>query len=111
MDSLNMIFTFIGVVAIVFGIYIFISKRLYGRKLDGVSKEKILKFVPYEAATYVLLGILMILQGQEQNIPFMHNGVVVIILMIVAVAIIAANVYFSNKILGPVHNTLEDRHL
>ena len=57
MEALDNICLMTGVVSVGVGIYVFITKRLIGRDTAKIPQDKISKFLPYETATYILLGL------------------------------------------------------
>ena len=100
MEFLDTYCSIIGVVAVGIGIYELITKKLVGRKVEKVSQEDILRFLPYDAATYILVGIMLALQGLNTYIPVMKSGVVVLITTVLTIAIIYFNWRFARKFLG-----------
>lgn len=100
MEMFDNFCTVIGAVAIVIGIYEIFTKRLVGRKLEDVPKERQLKFLPYDVATYIVCGILMMLLGLNAYLPFMNNGIIIMVIIVLSIAIVGMNAYFGNKILG-----------
>lgn len=100
MDSLDSYFVIIGVIAIGVGFYELFTKKLVGRKLEGVKKESIRKFLPYDVATYIIDGISMVLLGGGSYIPFMKTTVGIFAVIILSLAVLYGNWYFSKKFLG-----------
>ena len=96
MEFLDSYCTVIGLVAVGVGIYELVTKKLVGRKLEKVTQEDILHFLPYDAATYILVGLLLALQG----LPLMKNGIVVLITSVLTLVIIYFNWRLSRKYLG-----------
>ena len=105
MEMFDNFCTVIGAVAIVIGIYEIITKRLVGRKLEDVPKERQLKFLPFDVATYIGCGILMMLLGLNAYLPFMNNGIIIMVVIVLSIAIVGMNAYFGNKILGTPNNS------
>lgn len=97
MDFFNSYCAIIGAAAICVGIYVLITKKLIGRNTGSAKRETILKFVPIEAATYVLEGILLMLMGLPQYFPFMGKDAAVYAATGAALAIIVANVILGRK--------------
>ena len=100
MEFLDTYCAIIGVVAVGIGIYELITKKLVGRKVEKVPQEDILRFLPYDAATYILVGIMLALQGLNTYIPVMKSGIVVLITTVLTIVIIYFNWRFARKYLG-----------
>ena len=100
MEFLDSYCAVIGLVAVGMGIYELITKKLVGRKVEKVPKEDILRFLPYDAATYIIIGLLLALQGLNQYFPLMGNGYVVLVTSVLTVVIIYFNWRLSRKFLG-----------
>lgn len=100
MEMFDSFCTIIGIVGIIIGLFELVTKKLVGRKLEGVSAEKQRKFLPYDVATYIVCGGLMTLLGLGEKLPFMTSGIAVIICIVASISMIAVNAHFGNKILG-----------
>lgn len=100
MEMFDSFCTLVGIAGVAIGLLELFSKKLIGRKLEGVSAEKQRKFLPYDVATYLVCGGLMALLGLGEKLPFMKTGAAVIICIAVSVSMVALNAYFGNKILG-----------
>ena len=100
MEALDNICLVTGVVSVGIGIYIFVTKKLVGRDTAKIPQDKIMKFLPYETATYILLGIFLALMGLGKQLPFFQKGVVSGSLIVLSIVIIGLNIHFANKILG-----------
>ena len=96
-DSLLIIF---GICGVLLGLYELFTKNVVGRKLTGVSKERIEKFSGYDAITYIVEGLMGLLLGMSEKIPFMQNNIIRIIVIVVVIAGLVFNGYFANQILG-----------
>ena len=105
MDPMDSYFVIIGIIAVGVGIYELITKKLVGRKLEGVKKENVRKFLPYDVATYIIDGVTMVLLGSGQYVPFMRTTVGIFAVIILSLAVLVGNWYFSKKILGTPSNT------
>ena len=100
MEALDNICLITGVISVGVGIYICVTKKLVGRDTAKIPKERILKFLPYETATYILLGIFLALLGLGKQLPVFQKDAVIAILIALSVLIIGLNIHFANKILG-----------
>ena len=100
MEFLDSYCAVIGLVAVGMGIYELITKKLVGRKVEKASKEDILRFLPHDAATYIIIGILLTLQGLNSYFPVMSNGYVVLVTTVLTIVIIYFNWRLSRKYLG-----------
>ena len=100
MEMYDSFCTIIGLIAVGIGIYELVTKKLVGRDLDGISEDKIKKFLPYDVATYVIAGGLMALTGANAKFTFMQNTTVMVVSIALSLGAVAMNVYFGNKILG-----------
>ncbi len=100
MEALDNICLMTGVVSVGVGIYVFITKRLIGRDTAKIPQDKISKFLPYETATYILLGIFLALMGLGKQLPFFQKVAVIAVLIALSALIIGLNIHFANKILG-----------
>ena len=100
MDAMDSYFVIIGIIAVGVGIFELITKKLVGRKLEGVKKENIRKFLPYDVATYIIDGVPMVLLGSGNYIPFMRTGVGIFSVIILSLAVLVGNWYFGKKFLG-----------
>ena len=100
MEAFDNICFFIGIISVVIGIYEFLTKKLVGRDTANIPEEQCLRFLPYDALTYILTGILMAVLGQSSRIPFLQKPFAVPALVILAIAIIGLNIYYANRILG-----------
>ena len=67
MEALDNICLITGVVSVGVGIYVFVTKKLVGRDTGKIPQDKIRKFLPYETATYILLGILLAEMPERQG--------------------------------------------
>lgn len=101
--------TIIGFVAIGIGVYELLTKKLVGRELEGISEDRIARFLPYDVATYIVAGVLMALLGLGSKIPFMQNGIAVAAAIVLSLATIAFNAHYANKILGKTRNIRANR--
>ena len=97
MEALNTYTVVIGVVAIGIGIYILFTKKLLGRSTGSADKKTILKFLPYEVATYISEGILLIVMGLPQVFPFAGTTAGTFILIGISLAIVVVNVILGKK--------------
>ena len=97
MDFFNSYCVIIGMIAVVLGIYMLITKKIIGRNTGTAKKETIMKFPPIEVTTYVIEGLLLILMGLPQYFPFMGKGVAVYVTIGVALLIIVANIILGKK--------------
>ena len=100
MEMYDSFCTIIGLIAVGIGIYELVTKKLVGRDLDGVSQDKIQKFLPYDVVTYVIAGGLMALTGANSKFTFMQNTTVMVISIAISLGAVAMNVYFTKKYLG-----------
>ena len=100
MEAFDNICFFIGIISVVIGIYEFLTKKLVGRDTANIPEEQCLRFLPYDALTYILTGILMAVLGQSSRIPCLQKPFAVPALVILAIAIIGLNIYYANRILG-----------
>lgn len=100
MDAMDSYFIIIGIIAVGVGFYELITKKLVGRKLEGVKKESIRKFLPYDVATYIIDGLAMILLASGKYIPFMRTNVGIFAVIILSLAVLYGNWFFSKKFLG-----------
>ena len=100
MEALDNICLITGVVSVGVGFYVFVTKKLVGRDTGKIPQDKIRKFLPYETATYILLGILLALMGLGRQFPFFQKDLVIAALIALSVVIIGLNIHFANKILG-----------
>lgn len=97
MDSFSMV---IGIIAVGIGIYELITKTLAGRDAYSPTKEQIRQFLPYDAATYIICGLLLALTGSGKYIPFVTNGYFVVASIVISLAVIIVNVRMTRRILG-----------
>ena len=100
MEAFDNICFFIGIISVGIGIYEFLTKKLVGRDTEKIPAEKCLRFLPYDVLTYILAGILMALLGQSARIPFLQKPFAVPVLVVLALLVIALNIYTANRILG-----------
>lgn len=100
-DSFSII---VGLAAVGIGFYELFTKKLLWRDNVELTEEKVKKFLPYDAATYIIAGALLALTGAGQYIPVMKETWAVFTAMGLSFAAIAVNVIFSNRILGKPKN-------
>ena len=99
MELMDSYCAIVGIIAIGVGLYELFTKQLVGRKDLRASKAQILKFLPIDAATYIVDGALLTLMGMGNYFPFVAQSPVIIGIIIASLAVIALNVYFSRKML------------
>ncbi len=97
MDFFNSYCVIIGIIAVVIGVYMLITKKIIGRNTGSATKETIMKFLPIEVATYVIEGLLLILMGLPQYFPFMEKGAAVYVAIGAALLVIVANIILGKK--------------
>ena len=100
MEAFDNICLLTGIVSAGIGIYEFFTKKLVGRDTANLKQEQILRFLPYDALTYLLTGILLALLGLGGRIEFFSRTPVVIAIVAVSTVIIGLNIHFANRILG-----------
>ena len=100
MEAFDSICLLTGIASVGIGIYEFITKQLVGRGVVKATREQILRFLPYDAATYLLTGILLALLGLGGRIEFFAKTPVIIAIVILSIVIIGFNIRFANQILG-----------
>ena len=100
MEAFDNICLMTGILSVGVGIYVCITKKLLGRDTGKATDEKIRQFLPYETATYILLGIFLALLVLGKQLPFFQNDFGIGVLIALSVLIIGLNIYFANKILG-----------
>ena len=94
-----------GIAGIAVGIYEAFTRTILWRDLAGVKKKNILKFLPYDVATYIVIGIMLAFSGLGSRFPFLEKPVCIILEIVLSIATVCANVYFSNKYLGKSNTT------
>lgn len=94
-----------GIAGAAVGIYEAFTKNILWRDLAGVKKKNMLKFLPYDVATYLIIGIMLAFSGLGSRFPFLEKPVCIIAEIVLSIATVCMNVYFSNKYLGKTNTT------
>ena len=89
-----------GIAGVAVGIYEAFAKTILWRDLQGVKKPNILKFLPYDVATYLIIGVMLAFSGLGSRFPFLERPVCIILEIVLSIATVCVNVHFSNKYLG-----------
>lgn len=100
MDTINLIMVLFGIIAVMTGGYELLKKTVVGRNVAASKPEEIAKFSKIDGITYLVEGVCAILLGFSDQIPFMQNGVVKILAVVLIVAAIIMNFVMARKMLS-----------